>query len=433
MTTGAEIYRLLQGGQTESLEIASEIIKQLCREFEQDAEELRVASNQMMQYWEGDSADAANKGIAPLIDAHIQSAPLISDAGGSVDAQTQTFANAKNSVVPVPDEPAEPSAFAKFAGTIAPGTGYGEEYQSYRDGMAQHEEANANNVRVMEQYKASTDGTRSVLPSDFGIIEDDGAVINIETRAASAVSSPTAAGPSLGGAPGVAGGGAPITGGGYTGGPTPGSPGAATPLGGGTTSGVQQPSATPPGTPGTTAPTPRPMTSTPIAGGPLATPVGGGNDTTRSPRGRGTTAARPPAGTSRAGSRMTTGSPKSDSAAGRIQRGADAAARYSGGSPQPGKSAGVAGPTSGGSTAAAAKGATSIGRGAPGAMAGTGGGRGQGNDDEKEHKDKYAIKEQLDAGLDTEVDELGEKVVDDQTGRTVVPPVIGDTDDGGKG
>ncbi|WP_169732976.1 hypothetical protein [Haloechinothrix halophila] len=425
---------MFQAGQIEPLEFAFEIVEKLSQEFEAEAEELKNSHDQMMEYWEGDSADAAGKGIAPLIEAHAQNAPLIDDASRSIAAQADSFSQSKDSVVPVPDEPAEPSAFAKFAGTIAPGTGYADEVQSYRDGMAKHEEANANNVRVMEQYKASTDGTRSALPSDFGIIENDGAVINVETRASNAVASPTAAGPSLGGAPGATGAGTPAAGGGYTGSPTTGAPGTATPLGGGTTSGVQQPTVAPPGTSGTTAPTPRPVTGTPVAGGPLATPVGGGNDTTRAPRGRGTIAARPPAGSSRAGSRMTSGgTPKSDSAAGRIQRGPDAAARYSGGSPQPGKSAGVAGPAGGGSTAAAAKGATGVGRGAPGAMAGGGGGRGQGNDDEKEHKDKYAIKEQLDAGLDTEVDELGEKVVDDQTGTTVVPPVIGDTDDGGKG
>ncbi|MPY97803.1 MAG: PPE domain-containing protein [Actinophytocola sp.] len=426
MASGAEIYRMFQSGQIEPLRFAFEIVEQLSKEFEVEAKELGAAHKQMMEYWEGDSADAAGKGVMPLIEAHAQNAPLIENASSSMTAQAESFSKSKNSVVPVPDEPAEPSTFAKFAGTIAPGTGYGDAVQSYRDGMAAHEQANANNVRVMGQYTASTDGTRSALPSDFGVIEDDGAVINVETRASNAVASPTAAGPSLGGAPGVPSGGAPLTGGGHTGGPNVGAPGGSG-LPGGTTSGVQQPSAPPTGTPGTPGPPVRPGPGMPIAGGPVATPIGD-KDTTRSPRGRGTTAARPPAGTSRAGSRMTTGVPKANNAAG-IQRGAGAAAKYSG-TPQPGKSVGVGNPASGASTAAA-KGATAVGRGAPGAMAGTGAGRGQGNDDEKEHKDKYAVHEQLDAGLVTEVDELGEKVIDERTGTTVVQPVIGD--DGGKG
>ncbi|GAA5128467.1 hypothetical protein [Haloechinothrix salitolerans] len=431
MSSGAEIYRMFQAGKVDLLEVAFDIVEQLYKEFGNEAEELKGAHDQMMRYWEGDSADAAGKGIEPLIEAYNQSAPLIRNASHSMTTQAAVFSASKSAVVPVPDEPAEPSTFAKFAGTIAPGTDYGEEYRSYRDGMAAHEQANANNVRVMQQYAASTDGTRGELPSDFGIIEDDGAVINVETRAANAIGSPSAAGPSLGGAPGISAGGVPIAGGGYTGAPNVGAPGGG--LSGGTTSGVQQPSAAPPGTPGSTTP-PRPVPGTPVAGGPIGTPVSGGNDTTRSTRGRGTTAARPPAGTSRAGSRMTAGGPpKSDSAAGRIQRGAGAAAKYSGGTPQPGKSAGVASPAGGGSAVTAAKSPTSVGRGAPGAMAGTGSGRGQNSDDDKEHTDKYAIKEQLDAGLVTEVDELGEKVVDEQTGTTVVPPVIGDTDDGAKG
>ncbi|MPY78585.1 MAG: PPE domain-containing protein [Actinophytocola sp.] len=432
MASGAEIYRSFQEGDVSRLEWALEAVEKLSKEFEAEAKELKIAHDQMMEYWEGDSADAAGKGVNPLIEAHRQSAPLISDTSRSMSAQAGSFSESKNAVVPVPDEPAEPGFFAKAGGILMPGTGAAEEYQSYRDGMAAHEQANANNVRVMEQYTSSTDGARSALPSDFGIVKDDGAVINVETRAANAVASQTASGPSVGGASGATGapgGGAPLAGG-YTGGPTVGAPGTGG-LQGGTTSGVQQPSAPAPGTPGTPAPTPRPVTGTPIAGGPLATPAGGNDDTTRSPRGRGTTAARPPAGTSRAGSRMSAGStPKSGSAATQIPRGANAAAKYSGTPPQPGKSTGIGSPTaSGASTASAAKGATSVGRGVPGAMAGAGGGRGQGDDD-KEHKDKYAIKEQLDTGLVTEVDELGEKVVDEQTGTTVVPPVIGDLDEG---
>lgn len=416
MATGAEIYEMFQAGRTEPLEFALELVRQLYRDFEVEAEELKAANDQMMRYWEGDSADAASKGVAPLIQAHLDSAPLINDAGGSIDSQAQAFSEAKGAVTPVPDEPDEPGFFAKAAGVIAPGTGIAEEYESYRDGMAAHEAANANNVRVMQQYTAATGDTRNRLPADYGVIEDDGAVINVSTHASSAPAGSAVAGPSVGGAAGATSGGAPVTGG-YTGGG----------LAAGPTSGVQQPTAPTTGSQTFSTPAPRPVGGTPIA--PVGAPVvGGSDDDTRTSQRttRGTTA-RPPAGSSRAGARMTTGStPRSASAASQIQRGASAAARFSGSIPQPGKSTGVASPTTSGSTTTAAKSVSGMSRAgtsagvAPGAA-----GRGRGDDD-KEHKDKYFVKEELDTGLVTEVDELGEKIVDENTGSTVVQPVIGD-------
>lgn len=58
---------------------------------------------------------------------------------------------------------------------------------------------------------------------------------------------------------------------------------------------------------------------------------------------------------------------------------------------------------------------------------GAGAGRGQGAED-GEHKDKYAIKEELDDGLQIQYDELGAKTIDEKTGNTVVSPVIGQPD-----
>lgn len=60
---------------------------------------------------------------------------------------------------------------------------------------------------------------------------------------------------------------------------------------------------------------------------------------------------------------------------------------------------------------------------APGAA----GQRGQGEED-GEHKDKYAVKEEFDTGLQVEYDESGAKTVDERTGATVVSPVIGESE-----
>lgn len=58
-------------------------------------------------------------------------------------------------------------------------------------------------------------------------------------------------------------------------------------------------------------------------------------------------------------------------------------------------------------------------------MGGAGGGRGQGGEDQ-EHRNKYAMPEQLDDGLTREVDEYGERIIAQPSGQTVVAPVIGE-------
>lgn len=92
-----------------------------------------------------------------------------------------------------------------------------------------------------------------------------------------------------------------------------------------------------------------------------------------------------------------------------------------------GKGSGVGsgfGPT--GSGAGGLKGAGGMGgRGMGGMMGGAGAGGAKG-DDEKEHQDKYYVKQELDPGMHVEYDEFGEKLIDETTGFTVVPPVIGE-------
>lgn len=116
-----------------------------------------------------------------------------------------------------------------------------------------------------------------------------------------------------------------------------------------------------------------------------------------------------------------------------LRGGAAAQARLSGGTAglQAGKGAGVmSGGGAGGAAAAKAAGGIGGRAGAGGAgAAGAGGQRGQGAED-GEHKDKYAIKEELDDGLQVEFDELGAKTIDEKTGHTVVSPVIGEPGDG---
>lgn len=104
--------------------------------------------------------------------------------------------------------------------------------------------------------------------------------------------------------------------------------------------------------------------------------------------------------------------------------GGSGAGAGAGGALGAGKGAGAGGfgpPGSG----AAAKGGMGGGMGRGGMMGGAGGGKG-GGDDDKEHQDRFYVKQELDPGLQIEYDEYGEKLIDETTGNVVVPPVIGE-------
>jgi hypothetical protein len=429
--SGQEIYETFLKGDIAPLEAAQQLVIALAKEFDDEAHHLERAQTDMMQYWEGDSSDAAGRGVVPLIQANSESVPMIIEAGGSVQGQSEVYSWGKQNVEPVPAEPKEPSIWAKGAGAILPGVP--DPDVAYREGMARHEAANANNVRVMDQYTNVTGDTSSKLPSDYGIVEDDGASISIGTHASSVGPTPGVGTPGVGSAGFTPGGGSGpginVPGGGpsFGGGPGPGIPG------GGPSTGGPGPGPVPPG--GGPGPGPAPA---PRPGPGLIAPIGPvtgspGDDSRRPARG----GARGPAGSSRAGARMTGGSTGTGAGSGKatsvLRGGAAAQARLTGGTAglQAGKGAGGL-PGAGAGGAAAAKAASGIGgRAGAGGMgaAGAGGARGKGEED-GEHKDKYAIKEELDDGLTVEYDELGAKTIDEKTGNTVVSPVIGEPDAG---
>lgn len=434
MATGQEIYETFMAGDIGPLQAAEDLVMAIAQEFEQEAQDLDDAQKQLLGYWEGDAADMAGIGVDPLKDAHMQSAPMIIEAGGSVRTQQDVYSWGKQNVEPVPPEPKEPSAFSRGAAAILPGVD--DPDVAYREGMERTDAANSNNVRVMDQYTNVTGDTSSKLPSDYGIVEDDGASISIGTHTSSAgggggVGSPGfgSSGLTPGGGGGSGVGGLPGGGPSFGGGPGGGLPGSG-PGGGG-----PGPAPVPPGGVPGSGPGPG-LRPGPIGIAPIGPVTGSPGEDSRRPA-RGGAGTRPPAGSARAGARMSGGT-QSGSGAGAgkassvLRGGAAAQARLSGGTAglQAGKDAGAM-PGAGAGGAAAAKAAGGIGgRGAGGMGAGGAGGqRGQGAED-GEHKDKYALKEELDDGLQVEFDELGAKTIDEKTGNTVVSPVIGEPGDG---
>lgn len=425
---GKAIYHSFTNSEVRALLIALEEVAALTKDFGKEAESLKAARDEMMNYWEGDTADAAGKGLDPLVDAHRDSAPLLDKTVESLTAQITMFSDAKHRVVPVPDVPPAPAPYPSAWEVITNPMSIPKsvaEHKSYASGVEAHEVANENNIRVMERYASGTNSTSSELPRDYGVLEDDGSDMSIsdgKIRKGHSITNnpPEAGGTSASSAAGTSsfGGGG---GGSYGGAPSVYSPGGggAGPLQPGGQAGVGGPGAGggPGGGGGGLPPAgTRPVGGAPIVGGPIGGPVGGGGDNTRKgPFSGGVRPGTPggrPAGGSSAGSRLAgggAGAPKGGAAAGTV--GGPKAG--GGGGLGAGKGAGVGSP--GGGAAAAANAAKAGGGvGGRGGMAGmAGGGAGKGKEEDQEHKRADYLQENDPESL------FG-------TDEKTAPPVIGD-------
>ncbi|MGH3516449.1 MAG: hypothetical protein ACRDQ7_03350, partial [Haloechinothrix sp.] len=344
---GKQIYQNFTQGNTEALQIASDLVRKLTDEFIDEAQSLLKARDRMLEHWEGDSADAAGKGIDPLAQAHQDSAPHIDRTMHSLGQQAQMFAHSANSVVPVPDAPEKPNPWVSGAKALLPGGAIStyHDYKSYSDGMAQHTAANETNVRVMSQYSSASSQSAGSLPGDYGVLESDGAGVGIgDDRGGSGIAgrdadTPGLTGASSAGAVGGASGGAAGSYGGApsaTGAPHGGAGGGGLAAGavsgaGGQSGGGTAPGGAP-GAPGGVGSRPgAPMVGgVPIAGGAFG---GAGSDTTRrggmsrTPGSPGTP--KPPGN---AGARLVGGGPKG-AAGGAGTPGGTGAPKAAGGNP----------------------------------------------------------------------------------------------------
>lgn len=431
--TAYELYKAGEG--TDNVQQLAAELKSAATDYEDLASELGEITELMREAVKGGTGDAAAESTKPIMQVLQESAALIDASYSVTDAQSQMWHDASNSVQRPPPAPTEPSAFDQ-ALLVVTGRGdqAGANQASYGQAMEQRQRVLQHNVDTYNSYGNGTSSLQGHLPTSYPQARDVGGEVTIATpkdsetlhrttqtpgvTAAAAAASPAGTGASpgsYGGAPAV----------GQSGGTPAGGSGSGLAPGG--SSGVANPNApggTPTG-PGGANPAPRPG-GLPIGGAmPIGgTPAGGGAAAARRSGTRAPGAPGPRAAEKFAGQRLTgngVNGPKAGGAA------PGAGAKAGTGMPAPGKGSGVGVPGSGPGGAAAAqaaKGGVAGGRGGAGVMGGAGAGRGQGDDD-KEHKDKYFVKEELDAGLQVEVDEYGERLYDETTGNSVVPPVIG--------
>jgi len=180
---GDQIYTNFTGGNTDGLRMAAEGIETLIETYKTRGESIKGLQDRMKQAWSGPAADAAGAGAGPLEVAFVETAQPLYMTRASVDAQVSSFDSSGHAVVPVPPKPDKPSPWSIGLKSMIPVAGpfmAADDVSSYQEGVAKHNAANDNNVRVMDQYSSATSSTRSVLPTDFGRLESDGAAISVK-------------------------------------------------------------------------------------------------------------------------------------------------------------------------------------------------------------------------------------------------------------
>ncbi|MPZ00569.1 MAG: hypothetical protein GEU97_21855 [Actinophytocola sp.] len=424
---GHEIYRRVspRADFEQKLGTGAQAFRNLSAAHDEVDTELARIVKSLGTAWKGKAAEAAKAEMTKLQEVSAKVATTnMQPAQYSYDDESASHERLRNSLTPVDEEPEDASFFS-----ILPGV------DSQEQKNEQWEEANANNVRKYTDFEQRTFHNQRLMNEPFPEVKINDDVNSGDKGRTGAIDGGGATGPSASGSaatptsPAGYSGGA-YGGGGYgTSGPQVGSPAGAGGYYGGTGpagsgAGVTSPSSSGPYTG-------LPPGAERLPDGSIRYPDG----TIRTPDGR----------LIRPGSTTTSGfgSGRSGSGAeGGYGPGGMAGGAVAGGGAAAGSAAGMGGQPLGGGKAAgampsqgmapggmAAKGAAGFGpgRGGMGGMMGGGGaGRGQGGDEDGEHQDKYYIKQEMDPGLHVEYDEHGEKLVDESTGFTVVPPVIGE-------
>ncbi|ONF64999.1 hypothetical protein AVR91_0228070 [Amycolatopsis keratiniphila subsp. keratiniphila] len=181
---GKQIYENFTQGDTRNLRSAADRVAELSNAYVERGMAIKSLQTRMTASWTGSAADAANAGAGPLEQAFKETADPLFQTRDSVTTQADSFDDSGSSVVPVPPKPDKPNPWTtglKGAIPIAGPFMVNNDIKNYQEGVAKHEAANQNNVRVMDQYDSVTSSTSSSLPTDYGVLKSDGADVSVKT------------------------------------------------------------------------------------------------------------------------------------------------------------------------------------------------------------------------------------------------------------
>ncbi|MEU8418047.1 hypothetical protein AB0C24_35080 [Amycolatopsis japonica] len=181
---GKQIFENFTQGDTRNLRSAADRIAELSDAYVERGMAIKSLQTRMTSSWTGSAADAANAGAGPLEQAFKETAQPLFQTRDSVTTQADSFDDSGQTVVPVPPKPDKPNPWTtglKGAIPIAGPFMVNNDIKNYQEGVAKHEAANQNNVRVMDQYDSVTSSTSSNLPTDYGVLKNDGADVSVKT------------------------------------------------------------------------------------------------------------------------------------------------------------------------------------------------------------------------------------------------------------
>lgn len=419
-----QIAAMLKAGNSRSYHDYGGSTEELTREYQIRTKNFSDLLGRMKSAWTGDASDSASTSLSALQEATTVTGDNLDNVSMQMNTQGESFSNVKNEVGdgpgPKPEETFASNVFPMFTDTD--------------EKISQWNEKSQQVIDAYDTYASGTKQNASVFPSTYGELSGDPKGLTFTVKK-SGTGGKKVSDPGVGGTGSTS---ASSSGGGGGGSASVPSFGGSGGAGAGGSSGATSPSAgglTPGSSSGVGAGLPPgairlPDGSIQYPDGTIRTPDGriippGG--TRASSRGFGPGAGRDGLGGAGGAGAAAAAGMMGGGMMGGVAGGGDTQAPRSGFGPGAGSSSG-AGPGAGGMGAKAVPGGMGRGGMGMGGMMGGGGGagRGGGGDDDKEHKDEYYIRQEMDPGLKTEIDEYGEKLVDESTGMTVVPPVIGE-------
>jgi hypothetical protein len=182
---GKQIFENFTKGDTRDLRSAADRIAELSDAYVERGMGIKSLQERMKASWTGSASDAANAGAGPLEQAFRETADPLFTTRDSVTEQADGFDESSYNVVPVPDKPEKPNPWTtglKGAIPIAGPFMVNNDIKNYQEGVAAHEAANQNNVRVMEQYDSVTSSTSASLPTDYGVLKNDDANVSVKVE-----------------------------------------------------------------------------------------------------------------------------------------------------------------------------------------------------------------------------------------------------------
>ncbi len=171
--SGDEIYRNFQDGPgPRGLATSADHVNDLVGRYQGRVDRMLRLRARLEAAWEGSAADAADRGVAPLVIEHGLAGRALYVAQDLTSRQVGSFDEARNAVVPVPPVPGGVDALVMFTDPDSAG--------SYFTQVALHHEAAQHNVDVMNGYTGASRYNSDGQPTSYGQLADDLSGIGIE-------------------------------------------------------------------------------------------------------------------------------------------------------------------------------------------------------------------------------------------------------------